>query len=349
VYSGGTGDPASAPAWRWLVIDGKTQPTNRFPPDQPWIIASKDPAQEQHDNVYVGYQAESMQAAVAVGRLPLDFTIDRSLSAPRSLGAFNPGLRLAANQRTGAIYGLYQQGAEIACPGSALPISYMLNRSMDGGLTWELNGKPDGIAVAQVCIHQNLVTYLFGEPEPGVIAGGVNPLRGGVDAIAVHSRTGDVYVVYGEFDETAGRDRLSIVRAREGGDGRVDICPPHFVSGTQHQSALPAVAVTEDRHGNVGVLYDTADGLDPATLRPYFSIHFALSRDYGRTFEDAVLQKFLFPENAPSGAFGPRPLGDYQQLKSLGNTFYGVFSGDGKPFGRPFHKIDPIFLKTSAP
>jgi len=54
----------------------------------------------------------------------------------------------------------------------------------------------------------------------------------------------------------------------------------------------------------------------------------------------------MFPENAPSGNAGPRPLGDYQQLKSLGNTFYGVFSGDGQRFGRPFHKIDPIFVKV---
>ena len=54
----------------------------------------------------------------------------------------------------------------------------------------------------------------------------------------------------------------------------------------------------------------------------------------------------MFPENAPSGNAGPRPLGDYQQLKSLGNTFYGVFSGDGQRFGRPFHKIDPISVKV---
>jgi hypothetical protein len=60
------------------------------------------------------------------------------------------------------------------------------------------------------------------------------------------------------------------------------------------------------------------------------------------------MQTFLFPENAPNGALGgPRPLGDYQQLKALGETFYGVYSGDGLPFGRPFQKIDPIFFKTS--
>ena len=126
--------------------------------------------------------------------------------------------------------------------------------------------------------------------------------------------------------------------------------PSYFVSGTQHQSALPAVAVADDDAGTVAVLYDTADGLDPQTgSRPFFSVHLALSHDRGKTFKDTVMQTFLFPENAPpGGSGGPRPLGDYQQLKALGRTFYGVFAGDGKPFGRPFQKIDPIFFKTSV-
>jgi hypothetical protein len=188
--------------------------------------------------------------------------------------------------------------------------------------------------------------YAFGEPEPGVILGGVNSLQGGVDALAVDSHTGDVYVVYGNFDQSVGRDRISIVRLTGNGKNGMIVGKSFFVSGTQHQSALPAVAVAED--GAVGVLYDTADGLDPESSRPFFSVHLAITHNHGRTFQDTVMQTFLFPENAPNGGFGgPRPLGDYQQLKALGETFYGVYSGDGLPFGRPFPKIDPIFFKTS--
>jgi hypothetical protein len=169
-----------------------------------------------------------------------------------------------------------------------------------------------------------------------------------VDALAVDSHTGDVYVAYCNFDQSAGRDRISLVRLTGNGQNGMTVGKSYFVSGTQHQSALPAVAIAEGDDGAVGVLYDTADGLDPETSRPFFSVHLAISRDLGQTFQDTVMQTFLFPENAPHGGFGgPRPLGDYQQLKALGETFYGVYSGDGLPFGRPFPKIDPIFFKTS--
>jgi hypothetical protein len=348
VYSGATTNPSSVQAWQWLVVDGKTVPTNKLPPDQPWIIADRVPGQLSRESVYVAYQAEpTMQVAVASAEVPPNFTLDRS-PGPKKSSGFNPGLRIAADHRTGAIYSLYQVSAEIDCS-SGSAISYVVNRSLDGGLTWELNGSADGISAAQACSNQISPPYAFGEIEPGTLVGGVNPLRGGVDAIAVDSTSGDVYVVYGKFDETVGRDRIAIVRLSDNGEGEMVPGPSYFVSGTKHQSALPAVAVARDQQGTVAVLYDTADRLDPETGRPYFSVHLAISPDRGVSFQRVVLQTFLFPENAPpTMGFGPRPLGDYQQLKSLGKNFYGVFAGDGGPFGRPFHKIDPIFVKTSV-
>ncbi len=344
VVTGATANPANEQAWQWLVEKGKTQSTNRYSPDQPWIIVNRDPDRRRRENVYVAYQAASMQVAVAQAKIPPDFKLDVSTGPATSFGG-NPGHRIAANRRSGAVYSLWETAASIECS-SGSAVSYMLNRSTDGGRTWELNDSPEGIPVAQVCSHQNIYTYSFGELEPGTILGGVNPLRGGVDALAVDSKTGDVYVVYGEFDNAAGRDRISIVRLTDNGNGWVRAEPSHYVSGREHQSALPAVAVTEDENGSVGVLYDTADSLDEETSLPYFSVHFAVSADHGVHFRKILLQKFLFPENAPRGGSGPRPLGDYQQLKTIGKTFYGVFSGDGQRFGRPFHKIDPIFFKT---
>jgi hypothetical protein len=348
VVTGATANPANEQAWQWLVENGKTQFTNRYPPDQPWLITNRDPDRPHRDNVYVAYQAvsASMQVAVAEAKIPPDFKLDVSSGTGTSFGG-NPGHRIAANHRTGAIYSLWETAASMDClPASA--VSYMLNRSLDGGRTWELNGSAEGVPVAQVCSHQNLFSYSFGEVEPGTILGGVNPLRGGIDALAVDSKTGDVYVVYGEFDAGSGRDRISIARLTEKGNGCMELHPSHFVSGPEHQSALPAVAIAQDESGTVGVLYDTADRLDDVTSLPYFSVHFAVSADRGAHFRRVVLQTFEFPEDAPRGNSGPRPLGDYQQLKSLGKTFYGVYSGDGHRFGRPFHKIDPIFFKTEA-
>jgi hypothetical protein len=41
-------------------------------------------------------------------------------------------------------------------------------------------------------------------------------------------------------------------------------------------------------------------------------------------------------------------LGDYMQLKAVGDCFYGAFTGNGAPFGRPFANHDPIFYKACA-
>ena len=49
VYSGATNDPASAEAWQWLVLNGQAKPTNQLPPDQPWIVADKDPTRRGQD------------------------------------------------------------------------------------------------------------------------------------------------------------------------------------------------------------------------------------------------------------------------------------------------------------
>src|SRR5262249_22828657 len=43
---------------------------------------------------------------------------------------------------------------------------------------------------------------------------------------------------------------------------------------------------------------------------------------------------------------GQRVLGDYNQVKAVGTTFYGVFTGNGVPLGRPFANHDPIFFKV---
>ena len=346
VVTGATADPGADHAWRWLVVNGKTQPTNSASPDQPWIVTNKSPDRPGRENVYVAYQSTpAMRVAVARAQAPPDFHID-NVAGTSHVAGLNPGHRIAADHRSGDIYSLFQDASSLQCSSGTTAVSYRLNRSRDGGKTWGLNGNPNGIVAAQACSHQNLVTYLFGEPVPGEILGGVNPLRGGVDALAVDSHTGNVYVVYGAFDETAGRDRIAIVRLTHCANDGVEPGPSHFVSGPEHQSALPAVAVTEN--GAVGVLYDTADGLDPDSSRPYFSVHLAVSEDYGANFHTVLLQKFLLPENSPGGISGPRPLGDYQQLKSVNETLYGVFAGDGQPFGRPFHKIDPIFVKVSV-
>jgi len=43
-------------------------------------------------------------------------------------------------------------------------------------------------------------------------------------------------------------------------------------------------------------------------------------------------------------------LGDYMQVKAVGNQFYGGFTGNGVPFGRSIANNDPIFyIVTPGP
>jgi hypothetical protein len=337
VYSGTTTDPTDSTKWNWLLSNGVAQRTNQFGvnnTDQPWLLVNGDPTNGVENDVYVDYDdfsgAPNMRVAVAYGTDPPDFITD-SLEG-YSTGYINPGHRLTVDHRNGAVYTLFQQCVS-GCGTNAKTINYILNRSLDGGLTWLLNGSPTGIIAA---------TGQSTQPTPKF--GTVNALLGGVDHAAVDPATGDVYVVYGDRDTVTGNNRLSIVRLTDDGMGGLKIGPSFFVTG-QVQAALPSVAVARDTKGSVGVLYDTFDGIDSQTGLPIFSAHLSMSSDHGMTFQDVTLETFLSPakdNNDPR----QRVLGDYHQLKSVGTGFYGVFTGNGVPFGRPFSNTDPIFFKT---
>ncbi len=338
VYSGTTSKPNDGTQWNWLVSGGDAERTNQFgvnATDQPWLLVTRDPSIGTQNDVYVDYDdfsgSPDMRVAVAYGTDPPIFTTD-SLDGYSTSG-INPGHRLAVDRRNGAVYSLFQQ-----CVGtcnindSPKTINYLVNRSLDGGLTWLLNGSPTGTIVA---------TGQSTQPRPKF--GTVNALLGGVDHLAVDPKTGDVYVVYGNRDPNTGNNRLSIVRLTDDGKGGLKIGSSFFVTG-QVQAALPSVAVADDPKGSVGVLYDTFDGIDGSGY-PIFSAHLAMSEDHGMNFQDVTLETFLSPAE-DNGNARQRVLGDYHQLKSVGIGFYGVFTGIGVPFGRPFSTTDPIFFKT---
>lgn len=344
-FTGTTLNPTSAGAWKWLVTGGVAERTNQTgagDADQPWLLVNQDPDNALQDDVYVAYDnfdgAPDMRVAAAPGTDPPDFTID-SL-AGFSVGAVNPGQRLAVDHSTGAVYSLFQQ-----CPTniancndiSADPktIKWILNRSLDGGKTWGLNGSPMGVQVA---------TGQSTQPTPKF--GTVNALLGGVNHVAVDPNNSDVYVVFGNRDPNTLNNRLSIVRLTSDGQGGLTVGTPHFVT-SQVQAALPSVAIARNSTGTIGVLYIVYNGLDQSSGFPMFTAMGAASNNHGETFTQFQLEKFLSPVK-DNGDPRQRILGDYLQLKAVGNTFYGVFPGNGVPFGRPFANIDPIFMKATA-
>jgi hypothetical protein len=350
IYSGTTADPTMSTAWNWLLSMGVAQRTNSVTTtgiDQPWLLVNRDPTTASQDNVYVAYDelnSNSERVAVSLGTNPPNFVRD-NVSGMTGGGFVNPGHRLAVDPNNGAVYSLWQVRTGGGDDGTH-NISYRLNRSTDGGQTWTLNGNGGGIAVAtgdstQACpsgcgtgCTNN--TFKFGT---------VNALLGGVLHAAVDPTNSDVYYVYGNRDAATNNNRLAIRRLTSNGMGGLNIGAEVFVTG-QVQAALPSVAVASD--GTVGVLYTQFDGLSSMSNIPMFSVHFAMSIDQGQTFPtNLVLENFL-SSATDNGACRQRVLGDYQQVKAVGTTFYGVFTGNGVPFGRATANHDPIFFKVQT-
>lgn len=358
VYTGITSDPTNIASWNWKTTAGTADKTNAVGAgnaDQPWTLTNRDNAVAAQDNIYVAYDNFSvnpigMRIAVSLGANPPNFTRDNQSGTSGGAAIVNPGHRLAVDPRNGWVYSLFQTNTAAGNPGD-WAVTYWLNRSIDGGVTWTLNGSGTGIQVAAANSTQGIgpTTTFDGSgnciaPQPNNLYkfGTVNALLGGVDHAAVDPNNGDVYYVYGTRDGGTGNNRLSIIRLTDNGGGGLNIGAPNFVTG-QVQAALPSVAVAAN--GVVGVLYTQYDGVSGGF--PSFSAHLAMSEDHGVTFQDFVLENFLSP-SADNGNCRQRVLGDYQQIKAVGNTFFGVFTGNGVPFGRTTSNLDPIFFRTQA-
>ncbi len=209
-------------------------------------------------------------------------------------------------------------------------IDYVLNRSRDRGVTWELDGSSTGLVVDQAQSHQ---------PTPKF--GTVNALLGGVDHVAVDPNNGQVFVVYGVFDSSTGTDRIAISRLFYSLGNVLVAGPRVFVNDGLFPAALPAVAVTAN--STVGVLYDTFDGMDNGV--PVFTAHLAVADGLAAnlTFTTHFLKTFLSPATDNSDS-SQRVWGDYQQMTAIGNKFYGAFAANGASFGRSAASTDPIFF-----
>ena len=343
VYTGGSTNPASAAAFSWNAPGGTTQATNfnaLVSPDQPWLVVNRDTSAAFQDNAWVAYDnfntnPVQMRVSVALGTYPPNFTRDNPTGGTAA-GFINPGHRLVKDPVSGWVYSLWQTCTLNCATATSNPktVEVRLTRSTDGGQTWGLNGNADGIVVATVNTTQ---------PQPKF--GTVNALLGGIHHAAVDPRTGDVYVAYGTISFIQGIAVRRLIYDPVTNNllsGPEVLVPASFAfSG----AAIPSVAITDN--GVVGVFYYTFDGFSFVGSLPIFTAHLSTSDNQGSTWTDQRLLTFL--SSATDNADGrQRVLGDYMQLKAVGNTFYGGFTGNGVPFGRPFANHDPIFFKVTV-
>ena len=358
VYSASTPNPFTPIDFAYFLVGGNAEMTdfNVSAPgnsDQPNLLANVDPTTAGQTDVYVMYSdffdggTVNERVSVALGTSPPDFVKD-NLAGVSTGGGIDPGPRLATDPRTGTIYSLYQS-CTANCGSTPKTIAYNLNRSLDAGSTWTLNGSSTGIQVASGVTVQ---------PTPKF--GTVNAILGGIDHAAVDPTTGNVFVAFGgdngTFDPTLGSDGNAVFIVEITFDNSTPsmaiIGTPHQVSLPGAEAALPSVAVAPN--GTVGVLYTSFDGFSVDGF-PIFTGHFAYSTNAGATFTDQALLTFLSP-SMNDGTSRQRVLGDYQQLKVVNNplppanagaTFYGVFTGNGAALGDPTANNDAIFFKTT--
>ena len=345
IYTGSSTDAAKAADLAWQNTAGTATHTNAAGTDgdQPQLVTGPDPSAPARDLVYVGYDdfnASPPAVRVAVDSTPLGSQPVRDHQIGTSSECcINPGLRLATDHRSGAIYAVWEVATFNSAASPQILVHYRLNRSTDGGKTWSLNGSSTGIQLAAVPSDQ-MYNSFTGNPMK---FGTVNALFGGIDSVAVDPTTGDVYVVYGRRDTSTSKNRLEVIRLRKNASGGLTPGAPVYASG-QCQCALPSIAVANS--GEIGLLYDAFNGFDASGF-PQFSAHLTRSRDHGATFSDVVLSTWSSVVKADSDS-RQRVLGDYQQLKANGMAFYGTFTANGIGFGRPFANTDAIFFKASA-
>jgi hypothetical protein len=377
LFTGATAAPTQIGSFRWFttLINGavRAQPTEQIGTrmnDQPWVVVHRHrpdpiilarqvplslslPFRVQSD-VYVAYddfQTNDVPVRVAVspaGANPPRFTVDNQVGVRGAGVSINPGHRLAVAPRTvfrdgtfgtGFVYSLHQRNDPLVTTNPPL-IDIVLNRTTDRGVTWGLNGNSDGMLIDRAVSEQ---------PTPKF--GTVNALLGGMDQLAVDPSNGVVYVVYGVFDPAVRHNRLAIRQLFYDKCNEFEACnvlvagPRIFVDSGLFPAALPAVAVAAN--GTVGVLYDTFDGMDNGW--PVFTAHLALAdpRQGDLTFATHYLLTFLSPAQ-DHGDDTQRVWGDFQQMVSVGDTFYGVFAGNGAALGRSMANTDPIFFKVDV-
>lgn len=199
-------------------------------------------------------------------------------------------------------------------------------RSDDCGLTW--NGA--GVSVHGEAQVQTWFTNGFGNSAKGK----VNRARSSDAWIAVDPRDNDVYVAYVNKD-ASGFGQIYVARSTDGG---ATWTSSRVTDGTNH-SAFPEIAVADN--GAIGVLYIDYDDSGSATI---FRHKFARSTNDGVTWTRKTLQDLnpsLIPEIPDTFIWG-----DYEGLTAVGNTFFGVFTGQST--GRTKLQLDPIFFTEPA-
>src|SRR5262245_18125882 len=287
--------------------------------DQPWIRTGPS------NHVYVGFNDDgasagknaSINVSTDGGSSYRTVTIDRVGSA----NGDSPATRIAVNgSRVYAIFNRYGSVVESDANGERFNSEIVVVRSDNGGA--------DDFKALGTSGNGNAVTIatpvsIFTDDENTHLTLGQERIGSDI-AIAVDPNNANhVVVVYGDAPgpNDAGIAQLVV---RESTDGGATWSQELHRTPSSIRSALPGLAILPN--GAIGLLYAS---YDPATN--VLSQHLLTTTDDFATTKDITLAS---QTNSLPTANGDDPyIGDFFDLTSRGNTFYGIFSASNADDG----------------
>jgi hypothetical protein len=283
--------------------------------DQPWIRTGPS------NHVYVGYNDDTKAKGAAVlvstdgGHSYTNVVLDRVGAAA---GQDSPQIRLAVNGNT--VYSVFTRWDAFVDTDAAGDSRYLgsvvIERSDNGGADGftALGSGGNGVTAATPIT-------VFSAEENAPLTLGLQGTAGDV-AIAVDPNDAShVVIAYADAPGTKGSGNLLLHVAESTDSGATWV--EKFTTDSSARSALPGLAILDD--GAIGLLYAS---FDPASQ--LLSQHLLTTTTDFATTTDTTLGVETNP--AISIPFDPY-LGDFYDLTSVGNTFYGTFSASNADDG----------------
>ena len=283
--------------------------------DQPWIATGPD------DRVYVTYndlnksgadaggsgngETASILVSTDGGNDYTSVTLDRVGTTYQD----DPSVRVAVNGNT--VYGVFvrwNSSVESDSNGDRYASQVVVVRSDNAGADGftALGAGGNGVQVATPI-------DVFTDSGGSSLSVGEERIAAEVAITVDASDPNHVLVAYQDAPGADGSGQVQLVLA-ESTDGGVT-WSTKFTTASSLRSGQPAIAVLAD--GAIGFLYDS---YDPNTDE--LSQHFLTTTNDFATTDDATLA--TESNNDPASQYDPY-LGDFFNLTSLGNTFYGTF------------------------
>src|SRR5262245_43768494 len=287
--------------------------------DQPWIRTGPS------NHVYVGFNDDgasggknaSVNVSTDGGSSYTTVTVDRVGGA----NGHSPATRIAVNgSRVYAIFNRYGSVVESDANGERFNSEIVVVRSDNGGA--------DDFKVLGTSGNGNAVTIatpvsIFTDDENTQLTLGQERIGSDI-AIAVDPNNANhVVVVYGDAPGPNGAN-VSQLAVKESTDGGTTWSQELYRTPSSVRSALPGLAILPN--GAIGLLYAS---YDPVTNE--LSEHLLTTTDDFATTHDITLAS---QTNSLPTANGDDPyIGDFFDLTSRGNTFYGIFSASNADDG----------------